>query len=209
MNWKNDIPLWIALTFCPVITWAQDNRFDLRTHAGIVASQVDGDRFGGYHKAGVELGIGTLYQGESPWQWGLSLLYAQKGSLKGPNQEAGDLTKFVIALHYLSFPFHLRYSFAQQPWYLECGPEFGYLIRGLEKDASGPLNNRPEFNRWLLDSDFAIGYRLKALELSLRWSYSLMPIRRIPGPDRRYDSSDHQFNKLFRVRISLYLSGQK
>ena len=90
----------LLITFAPVFTVAQD--FGASIDAGLVFSQLDGDRHGGYKKLGVAVG-GSVSRFVVKDHIGarLGLRYVRKGS----HEEESEHTQFYKAeLHYAEMP---------------------------------------------------------------------------------------------------------
>lgn len=198
--------LW--LSFDVIGQYRGRSKFKPLLYAGGVASQIDGDNFGGYHKLGAEVGVGALYQSQKPIGFAVKAGYVQKGSVKRPNHEAGDFTYYKIALHYLSTPLLLRYQEWRKNWFVEAGVEPQVLISGSEEDENGTLTNRPEFERISFDFLVGGGIKYKRFGFFAYWGKSILPARKLPLTNSVYDSTNNQTNKFIKAGLLLYLSNQ-
>jgi hypothetical protein len=105
---------------------------------GLVGSQVAGDTYSGYHKAGLygggfvnlELGKHSLLQ--------MELTYFQKGSHVNPDS-ANNYTTYTLRLNYVELP--LLYQYQVKKWIFEAGPSLGFNVGYFEE-----FNGQTEFN---------------------------------------------------------------
>ncbi len=162
---------------------------------GLSVSQVDGDPYQGYYKAGfhagvfASLGIGH-YAGVHA-----ELKYIEKGSSDG-NQIEGTNTYYRMILHYLEMPVLFRYA-GWDKLRLEIGPGLAYLVSGVEKDEYGLMLDTEPFHKFELCGIVGINYKvMNNLALGFRFSYSLLPIREHAGGGTWYLNRG-QYNNVF------------
>src|SRR5688572_11278489 len=81
---------------------------------GIVTSQVDGDTYAGYNKAGLFGGafVSKRISPESRWTALFEITYIQKGSRKVPHPDRGDYVDYKLKLDYAEVPLLLKYDFS-------------------------------------------------------------------------------------------------
>ncbi|MBI1306458.1 MAG: outer membrane beta-barrel protein [Bacteroidetes bacterium] len=91
---------------------AQSGYFRASVLGGLNFCQVDGDRFAGYNKLGVNLGIRIDHKVDETWSGGFELLLSTKGSKRvlDPNDPIRQI--FVIKSQYIELPLFVRYNIA-------------------------------------------------------------------------------------------------
>ena len=120
---KKHFTLIILLLFLGINSIAQ--QFHGGVMAGLVGSQVAGDTWSGYKKAGifaggyVNLDIGTV----SALQ--LELTYFQKGSRENPTEKNG-YQSYLLRLNYIEMP--ILYQYKTGRFTIEVGPSAGFLM---------------------------------------------------------------------------------
>lgn len=105
---------------------------------GLVGSQVAGDTYSGYRKAGLfgggfvnlELGKHSILQ--------MELTYFQKGSRENPDS-TNNYTSYILRLNYVELP--LLYQYKLKKWIFEAGPSLGFTIGYFEE-----YNGQTDFN---------------------------------------------------------------
>lgn len=150
--------------------------FNAGIYSGIVASQVDGDRYSGYNKAGFIFGgyVNRFYHKNVAGQLGMR--YIQKGS-KEANDKA--LVYYKTQLHYVEMPVSVRYFYHKKVDF-EAGLALAYLIKGLEA-----VNNdlyleeaNPAFNSFDFSGIGGLTFHInEKFAASAYTSYSILPIR--------------------------------
>ncbi|GAA4470159.1 hypothetical protein GCM10023093_30860 [Nemorincola caseinilytica] len=198
----------------PMRTLAQDNIFDeyLTFHGGLVTgvnfSQVDGDNFAGYSKAGLNVG-GIVYFNMDPEhvKGSLEVLYTQKGARsKGmPYTVAPGLyiTNYRITLNYAEVPFMINY-FDRHMHHFGGGFSLSYIgtkRENIEFSPAQPLVNLDDYPVNKTDLNMLVGGSLhcwKGLFFNMRFQYSLLSIRnKVPV---NYGRSQ-QFNNMWTLRM--------
>lgn len=180
----------------------EDKRFFGSLGFAGVASQVDGDMYGGYRKLGLSAGPSVLVQFHKNWVLQTGVWYTQKGSRDGriTGSDLGTaIEKYKLNLHYVDVPVMVHYVFKET--YL-LGAGLAYSAYFSSKESSETMNGirvydaqEFKFNRSsaeLLISASAMAN--KNLMLYLRHHLSLTVIR-----DFRYAATGvgNQFNRYF------------
>ena len=170
--------------------------------AGIVGSQVDGDTYKGYNKAGITAGgwASLTLNDHSAVQ--LELNYIQKGSRHNPDTILSDIHTYLIRVAYVEMPLLYQYRMKNR-FYIEAGPSLGVLLSHLEKLDYNVIEDIP-FR--LLDVGFqaGVGFRFNdAVSVGIRSGNSLLSIRN--GQDigyrRRFGSSFGQYNNVMAIEL--------
>lgn len=169
----------IVLSLFTVMFFALQSAFAQQFHGGVtlglVGSQVAGDTYSGYHKAGIygggfvnlELGKHSLLQ--------MELTFFQKGSRENPDS-TNNFTSYVLRLNYVELP--LLYQYKVNKWIFEAGPSLGFTVGYFEE-----YNGETEFNgndpaavtlqinagvRFFITEHFGIDFRTNNSLLNIR-----------------------------------------
>lgn len=158
---------------------------------GLSASQLDGDRSEGYHKAGLSFGIYTNAKINKYINAQLELRYVQKGS-KAVNEDGSLL--YLSKLNYIELPLFLKYTFLDK-FSANIGLAIGYLQKATEdKDGIGDEPADPPFNEFEFSGLAGVEYEIiENLFFNIRFNYSILPIRDHPG-DQAYFFDRGQYN---------------
>lgn len=192
----------LVILFLFTITSAYSQRFEGGLLAGLNASQVDGDSYSGYNKAGIVAGAYVLNNFSPRVFSGLEIKFAQKGSRKNPDFKTGNQTKYIMRLNYIDVPVYLGIHTNERTSIIG-GISAGYLFSATELDNYGefiPEAQHP-FNE--IDIQGMIGFRFQMtdrLSVDLRGAYSLLPIREQPGEVLDY-WLDSQFSNLLNTTL--------
>jgi len=180
--------------------------------AGANFTQVDGDRFAGYHKIGLNAGA-IMYANLAPHLAGsIEILFSQKGSRAHKAQESAGkafvITKYNINLNYAEVPIMLNY-FDRRKSNIGAGFSVARLINSTEtgEQTSGI---KPEFDKYpfrKMDYNFIVGGNLhcwKGIYFNARFQYSLRSIRDKQYQVPEYSGRSEQFSNMWTVRV-MYL----
>ncbi len=183
-------------------------------YAGLVAganfSQVDGDYYAGYHKAGLNvggIGYARLYK-HLALSW--EILYSQKGATSTFARVAPADTvvviKYAINNAYAEIPLMVNY-FDKRKSHFGMGVSFNRMVSSIEDLQTKPavsldLNKYP-FKKTAFDLLAGVELHLvQGLFLNIRFQYSLVPIRTASPP--HFSRAQNQFNNMWTVRL-MYL----
>jgi len=163
----------IILILCLLDGYSQD--FNANIYTGLAASQIDGDTYSGYNKAGLIIGGNINRYFHKKWNWQMGLRYIQKGS-KYTNTKNGVYYK--CQLHYLEVPLTINYKYYNKVSF-EAGVSLGYLIKALEdKDGYGLIDANPQFNNFEFSGIAGLYYHFTdKLKIGAHYSYSILTIR--------------------------------
>lgn len=176
-------------------------RFHGGIMGGLAATQLDGDNLGGYNKPGLRVGgwVNTRVGSSTILQ--LELEYIQKGS-KISQSELESGKYYHCRLNYIQVPVLAKTDLMQR-LQGEAGIAGSYLTQSLEdKDGGGFLKATPDFTQFEFSGLVGLSYRLlDNLEASIRFNYSLLPVREHPG-DQTWWLDRGQYNNA--MLFSLY-----
>jgi len=175
---------------------------------GLNAAQVDGDNYGGYHRAGLNAG-GIVYTNFSEKAGAsLELLYSQKGSVgvhNSSNGQAGSFfEKYSMKLNYAEAAVMLHYYISPK-LHLNAGASYNALISTKETfDTYFPYYidaSLYPFKKWAIDGIVGFSYVWRHLIFDARYQYSITPVRlAFYTPDVARNGRD-QRNNIFTFRL--------
>ncbi|MDP4186819.1 MAG: porin family protein [Bacteroidota bacterium] len=189
---------WLIVVFILLPLSMQAQRFKGGIIAGISASQVDGDNYSGYNKAGFIFGgfVNTKVSEKSGLQ--LELKYIGKGSHKPST--ISDPAEYKMRLHYVELPLKFFFEFNHK-FKFDGGPAVAYLISHNEEDENGAIQPEKDFHHFELSVNAGMGYTItKRIDAHIGYSYSIFPIRGLPTnyTRKRYNG---QYNNLFTLTV--------
>lgn len=112
-----------------IIGYAQ--KFNGGAMIGMAASQVAGDRYSGFNKAGPIAGFFVNFQPVERSSFQFELYYVQKGSKKNANYAKGDDTSYLLRLNYVEMPLLYKFHFGR--FAIEAGPSLAFFMGGYEE----------------------------------------------------------------------------
>jgi hypothetical protein len=144
---------------------------------GINASQISGDGYGGFDKAGLIFGIYTNTDISQKLNIQLEINYSQKGSRRNPTDENPDF--FLLRLNYVEVPVLIRLK--SKKFTYEAGLYYGQLVHEYLEDENFIYTDFENFNQFT-QSDFGgsigLAYNLnKQLIMNWRFNNSINSIR--------------------------------
>ncbi len=186
----------IFLTFfVGFLTVVNSQDFNGGILVGISATQVDGDSYGGFNKAGLILGAFVHRDFKEKIAGQIELKYIGKGSTNGNPRNYGYTFLYDLRLHYIEVPVLFQYEVIGN-LSLEIGPAFGFLVKSVEKNEQGIMPDSKPFNKFELSGSVGVGYSFfERFKINARFSYSLLPIREHAGGGTYY-SNKGQSNKV-------------
>jgi opacity protein-like surface antigen len=156
-----------------LFTSASGQDFSAGLTVGINASQIDGDRQGGYNKAGLSAGGYVARQFTEHWGAALELRLSQKGAKWNPH---GD----KLSLTYIDVPLMARYSI----WEItaEAGLIPGFLAGQKVVDGLMQEFSTRAYRRFSLEAAAGVSYNItRHLWGGIRFAYSALPIASVSG----------------------------
>lgn len=164
-----------------------ENTFSGGLVAGSTFTQVDGDNFAGYTKAGFTFGGIVYARLVDKIAGSIEILYTQKGARSNKTQISNNrvylIEKYAIDLNYAEVPIMINY-FDKRKSHFGAGLSYSQLISYKETVKTQPafpdsidLDQYP-FKKY--DLNFLISGSLhiyKGLFLTYRFQYSLLPVR--------------------------------
>jgi hypothetical protein len=168
--------------------------------AGFTATQVDGDTYGGYNKAGLQGGVFVNARLSDLFNAQLEIKYTGKGAKKPVTSSDPDV--YTLTLHYIDMPL-LTSVKVKQIGSVELGVVPAYLFSAQGEDNGGkfPSDYLVSFKKFDISSLIGININLfPKLWLNLRYTYSLTSIRPEEYPNGYYT----WFGRLFGQKTGQY-----
>lgn len=176
--------------------------------AGINASQVDGDNYAGFHKAGLNIGLIAYAKINKQLLLSMEMLYSMKGArnVQDINSSAVGTVPdiYVSKLNYIEIPVMINYI-TKSNLIFGVGVSYAQLLKSSEsEDADQPVNFYPDLTPFR-KNDFnyliSVSYQLyKNLFAQLRYQYSVTTIRDSDKIPPQFGTSA-QYNNLFCLRL--------
>jgi hypothetical protein len=166
----------VLLLLCVINLQAQDV-FHVGFMAGVNTSQVHGDNFSGFDKAGLVAGGFAKQQLNEKWDIKFEILYSQKGSRDLAHPDKDDYISYLLRLNYAEVPLVFRRSYKK--WVLELGMSEAFLVYYEEHDANGRIDQPKPFKK--LETNLVTGFAYKwkeNIEFNVRYTNSVMPVRK-------------------------------
>ena len=112
--------------------------------AGLVGSQVAGDTYSGYNKAGIFLGGFVSIDVSEKSALHMELTYFQKGSRENPT-EKNAYRSYILRLNYIEFPVFYQYKAGR--FTIEAGPSAGFLMGYYEEVDQEVISDHQYYNK--------------------------------------------------------------
>ena len=173
-------------------TSANAQQFHGGLTAGLVGSQVTGDTYSGYKKAGIYVGgfVSLDISDRSAFQ--MELTYFQKGARENPT-EKNNYDFLLFRANYIEMPVLYQFKTGKERNFIfEAGPSVGFLMGyfeenevQVESDKEGynkPATLSLQFNlgfRWMISTHFGVDFRFHDSILNIRE-------KNVPGDVRRF-----------------------
>ena len=171
---KKKLLLCLFFTFLCLFSFSQN--FKGGIIAGISTSQVSGDALGGFHKAGLYLGVFTQLPISSISNIKMEINYIQKGS---NNPKISENFLSDISTSYIEVPISVNY-YQNEIMCFEIGLQTALLLNFSDNDLYGPIPNDQSIAFHKVDVGTFIGMNYHLTDnilLNSRISNSILPVR--------------------------------
>lgn len=144
--------------------------------AGVAGTQVAGDTYYGFHKAGIFAGGFVNLQVSEHSAFQMELEYFQKGSRENPDS-ANNYTQYLFRVNYIELPVFYQYI-AGKRFKVEFGPSAGFLVGYYEERDYYEIKggNRPASVTFQLNAGLYV-YITSHLTANIRTNNSMINIR--------------------------------
>ncbi len=182
--------------------------------AGANFSQIDGDNYKGFDKAGLNVGGIVYTRVSTELAASIEILYTQRGAYGKEASDLGEKGIFVsnyrTSLTYAEVPVMLHYFFPGKN-HIGVGLSYARLVKSTEKATTYPTQNFDQtkypFRKHALD--FILDGKIRVwqgLYINPRFQYSIIPVRG-EGEMPKYFGRE-QYNRVISLRL-VYLFGLK
>lgn len=145
--------------------------------AGLAGTQVAGDTYSGYKKAGIFLGGFVSVDAGEKSAFKMELTYFQKGSRENPTEKNG-YRSYILRLNYVELPIFYQYKAGK--FTIEAGPSVGFLMGYYEEVDQDVISDYPGYNkpaRLTLQINLGFSYFVSEnVGVGLRTNNSLMNV---------------------------------
>lgn len=173
MNFFHGIVLLMLLAALPV---RGQDVFRIGFMGGVTTSQVHGDNFSGFNKAGFVAGGFAMRPVNEKWDVKFEILYMQKGSRDLAHPDKDDYISYMLKLNYAEVPLVFRRHYKK--WTLELGASEGVLVYYEEHDSNGKIDQPRPFKKLETNLVTGFAYRLRDnIELNIRYTNSIFSVR--------------------------------
>lgn len=182
---------------------AMAQRFEGGVVVGLSGTQVDGDGYGGYKKAGIYSGLWIRLPIAERLDLQAELAYSQKGSKRLPDKN-GNI-HYLLKLNYVDLPLFLRYNISDKIG-IEGGFNTGFFAGAKEYLDDFPTDYG-DFHKmelafllglyWNMNDNISVGIRNSRSILSIRKTKPNGSVRRI------FDTG--QYNDVLTINVQVKL----
>lgn len=183
---KKIATLLLALTLIVIGFKSHAQSFDAGLTAGVVASQINGDGYAGFHQFGGTGGIfGRIPTGGSS-SWQMELKYSLFGAHSDSKELDAGLPQMNIRLHYVELPIMYRYNLSELSINgkhfdfitLEAGLSADFLIKNSQEAGNDGGFDNPSWAFFSMTGNLGIQFDINdRLGINIRSLNSLLPCR--------------------------------
>jgi hypothetical protein len=168
--------LFLLVGFFVHVHSAIAQKFEGGALGGLSASQVAGDKYSGFNKAGIFGGGYVALHLSERNTLRLELDYIQKGSRKNANFDKEDYDSYIIRVDYVEMPLLLQRTYGKKI-IVEAGPAVSFLMKSYEAFNKVEISDAP-FRKQNISIIAGVSYKLgERLSVGLRTNNSVVSIR--------------------------------
>lgn len=191
----------IVLILVSGTTYGQ--QFSAGASFGVNASQVSGDGYSGFNKAGISAGIFSNTKFTEKFDFQFEINFSEKGSRKNARPDKDDNDFFLLRMPYIEIPLMLQYH--KKKFTYEAGFSYSRLLSYHLEDEDGVLDLEPQLNQFNnSDFSFLLGINFDLTEhLKMNWRFnsSIIPFRKYDSGGRLlFDSGMYHHYIVFTLR---------
>lgn len=173
-----------VLLFMGLVSFAQS--FNGGLLAGGVISQVDGDRYSGYHHLGFTAGAYVNLPFDDNFSLQTELKYSLFGAHSSVDEVEAGQNPYSLNLHYVEMPVMARYNLGLLNingkhldfLVLEAGVSFDFLMDNSESANNEPALYTKRWNFFSMTANVGVHFDLdERWGVGIRYMYSFWPIR--------------------------------
>jgi hypothetical protein len=168
--------LFIIVFFILIRLTATSQMFNGGIMAGVAGTQIAGDNYYGFHKAGIFVGGFVNLQISEHSAFQMELEYFQKGSRENPDS-SNNYNQYLFRVNYIELPVLYQYLIGKR-FKLEFGPSLGFLTSYYEESNYYEIKggNRPASVTFQINAGLYI-YIFNSLTFNIRSNNSMLNIR--------------------------------
>lgn len=206
----------ILLALCGLAQHSFAQSFNGGLIAGATASQIDGDRYAGYHHLGYTVGAYV----NLPMDDGFALQMELKYSLFGAHSDAEEvemgMMPFVVHLHYAELPLMAHYSLERfrvgsrslDFITLEAGVSLDFLLKNFGGADDEPGLESSSYRFFSMTANGGVHFALNEhWGIGIRGLYSFLPIR-IYVDNTQSNLVTHFYNKVWQATLTYNLKAR-
>lgn len=193
------LALFVTMVLSPVLLKSQD--FEGGITAGFASSQVAGDGYAGFNKAGVFGGFFVRLPIAEQSGLQMELAYIQKGSRYNEKADQPLLQQYVLRLNYVHLPVIYQYDIGKLR--LEAGLSVDFLV-GKFEEKNYLENTLNDWRKLTFNTVFGAQYRFtQNWAIGLRTINSINSIRKnsVEGNVKRYGNTFGAFNDVLQLSL--------
>ncbi len=171
----------VFFSICTVFVYSQ--QFRAGASIGVNASQIGGDGYSGFNKAGLNAGVFSNTKFTEQLDFQFEINFSEKGSRKNPRPDKGDNDFFLLRMPYIEIPIMVQYH--KNKFTYEAGMSYSRLLSSYLEDENGTFEIEPQLNQFK-ENDFAflLGINFNFTEnIIMNWRFNTSFV-----PFRNYDS---------------------
>lgn len=181
---KKRLILAFIIMFAATVAQAQQIRGFLS--AGGTLSQIEGDELRGFDNIGWSAGVGAITNIDQygNWLFATEIIYTRRGVFNNTSNESNFKYNIYLPLDYIDIPLTFFYRDPIGKMMFGVGPVYGRLVQQPHEVLYYKNTFLPDTTDMaFLKNDFAIAAECrfkvwKWLELSVRWQYSVLPVKK-------------------------------
>ena len=166
----------ISLIFIITCLSLKGQQFNGGIMAGVAGTQVAGDTYYGFHKAGIFAGGFVNLQISEHSTLQMELEYFQKGSRENPDS-ANNYNQYLFRVNYIELPLLYQYTVSKR-FKIEAGPSAGFLVGWYEERYNEEIKgaNKPASVTFQINAGMYI-FLTEHFFVNIRTNNSLLNIR--------------------------------
>lgn len=170
---------------------------------GLAATQVAGDKYSGFNKAGPIAGFFVNLEASPRSTFQMELYYIQKGSRDNANAVEEDYDSYLLRLNYIELPLLYQYHMG---WFaVQAGPSVAFNMSGYE-ETNGEEVGADDFATATFQIHFGVIFTIaNNWKIDIRTNNSLTNLRNqtYTGHVRRIFPNNYgQFNDVLQITLA-------
>jgi len=185
------------------VTLGYAQKFNGGAMIGLAATQVAGDKYSGFNKAGPIAGFFVNLEASPHSTFQMELYYIQKGSRDNANAVEEDYDSYLLRLNYIEMPLLYQYHLG---WFaIQAGPSVAFTMSGYE-ETNGEEVGADDFALATFQIHFGVVFTIaENWKIDIRTNNSLTNLRNEThtGQVRRIFPNNYgQFNDVLQITFA-------